>query len=107
MSYASKGNDFENRVAKWLESLGYIVGSRRHRKGGGDLIAWKPGTLGTYELLLVECKRTKRPYLSPAERESLIDTARKFDATPRLAWAAGPESRIHLIGPDDDRWPGR
>lgn len=39
MNTARKGNSAEVYVARWLQDRGWIVGSRRHIGGAGDLLA--------------------------------------------------------------------
>jgi hypothetical protein len=91
---ARTGNACENRVADYAESRGWIVGSRRHRKGGGDQLWHKPGSTPR----LVECKATKRPWehFRPEERAALVRTAREFgcDAFLALSRKAGQVSLI-------------
>ena len=38
-----KGSSAENFVANWLQNRGWLVGSRRHIGGAGDLLAVWPG----------------------------------------------------------------
>lgn len=45
MSAVSRGNAAERYVAKWLQDRGWIVGSRRHIGGAGDLLAVHPEPL--------------------------------------------------------------
>lgn len=71
MSAVSRGNSAERYVAKRLRDAGWLVGSLRHSKGAGDLIAlWPHATNGNHpadgvtavktgKTLLIECKRCK------------------------------------------------
>lgn len=54
MSSVSRGNGAEVHLAKWLEAQGWLVGSRRHIGGAGDLLAVRGD-----QCWLVEVKRCK------------------------------------------------
>jgi Holliday junction resolvase len=71
---ARRGNSAENFIARRLRDTGWLVGSLRHSKGAGDLIAiwphqtqgWHPAggeganvAVKTGKTLLVECKSAK------------------------------------------------
>ena len=48
MNTARKGNSAEVYVARWLQARGWLVGSRRHIGGAGDLLAVWPGSPGPF-----------------------------------------------------------
>lgn len=83
MSTVSRGNAAENYVAEWLEERGWVVASRRHRKGGGDHLANypadlpPPGVFGS-TCLLIETKGCKPEALwqnfRRAQREEMRNT---------------------------------
>lgn len=58
MSTVSRGNAAERYVAKWLANRGWLVASRRHIGGAGDLLAVREA-LGTAEVWLIEVKSCK------------------------------------------------
>lgn len=99
MNTARKGNAADLRVARYLEERGWLVGWRRHAKGGGDLVAYKPG----FKVRLIEVKATLRPWdhFRPAERRELTKAAAKFDADALLALSPG--KTVSLV-PERD-WP--
>ena len=71
MNTSRRGNSAENYIAKRLRDAGWLVGSLRHSKGAGDLIAlWPHATNGNHpadgvtavragKTLLIECKSAK------------------------------------------------
>lgn len=101
----SRGLERERRVARALEDDGYLVGSRRHIGGAGDLLAAKlyPES-GLLALLLIEVKSTIGPYdhFGPKDRRAMIRAADKVQADPLLYW--WPKGgRLRIIGRED--WP--
>ncbi len=102
MSTVSRGNGFENEVGNQLETKGWMVASRRHRGGAGDLLALGPHG----ERWLIECKTTARgPFADflPAQRKLMHDAGKKHDCTLWLVWRA-PGKPIRWIGAEG--WPG-
>jgi Holliday junction resolvase len=102
----SKGSAAENRVASYLEDQGFVVGGRRHRRGGGDLIAvlWDEEFV-VHEVLLLEVKATKRsPWqtFGPKDRQELLETAEACGGRAVLAWVP-TRTRLELIYSKD--WP--
>lgn len=73
MNTSRKGNSAELFVAENLEAEGWVVASRRHIGGAGDLLAVHPVQART---LLVEVKARKRPYdgFRPGDREAMKAT---------------------------------
>jgi hypothetical protein len=95
----------ERQVASRLRAHGYLIGSRRHEPGPGDILAVPLPDVGRrLEPLLVEVKGTARPYerFGPVERMMLAERAVAFGLRPALAWwpAGGV---LEWIGPD--AWP--
>lgn len=99
MSTAAKGNGFENVVARQLEDAGWTIGTRRHRRGGGDLVA----TNGERKWL-IECKATKEMWsgFGPADRRLLSEFAHRHGYLPMLAWRL-PGNRIRWC--PESSWP--
>jgi Holliday junction resolvase len=87
-------------VADWLSKRGWLVASRRHIGGAGDLLAWKPG----FAPRLIEVKATRNPWqqFRRPERAALVETAAKFEAEAFLALS--PTAGIPTIIPSKD-WP--
>lgn len=78
-----KGSAAENYVANWLRERGWLVGSLRHSKGGGDLLAvhtqgYVIGSLvvSPGQVWLIEVKASKQLYrdFTRAQRQEMIDT---------------------------------
>jgi hypothetical protein len=101
VSAVGRGNACENRVAAYLIERGWLVGKRRHLKGGGDLLAIKPGYLPR----LYECKASppSKPWdhFRPEEREALRKTALEFCCEAFLALAPGKQ--VSVVPQKD--WP--
>jgi hypothetical protein len=97
-----RGDQRDVQVRKWLEDLGFTLGSRRKIPGPGDLLALRPHpnhlptpTPVAAEVLLVEVKSTAQgpwEHFGPAERLALAEAAQKATATGTVAWwpAYGP-----------------
>lgn len=103
MNTSSKGTAAELRVASYLQARGWLVGSRRHIGGAGDLVAIRAE--GERRLLEVKASSVKRgPFadFKPHDRKALLQTAKEFRAEPLLAWSPTP-SRVQMIPPKD--WP--
>lgn len=77
MTKYSRGRSFEYQVARYLESLGYVVVRSAGSKGPADLVAVRPG-----EVLFVACSigGVKKP-----SRDALLEACRRAGATPVLA----------------------
>jgi Holliday junction resolvase len=96
---ARKGTAGELRVAAWLQKRGWLVASRRHVGGAGDLLAWKPG----FPPRLIEVKAAGgSPWenFRPAERAELVKTAQQFGCEAFLALS--PKAGIPIIVPSKD-----
>ena len=115
MSSTARGNAAENYVAEQLEGMGYVVGSRRHRRGGGDNVAVHPdplsAPLGTP--ILVEVKKCKRRgnlfsggYFSKEQRQLMRETPLPVGGRRFLAWVTGSSKRYFRAEfiPETD-WP--
>lgn len=104
MNTVGKGSAAENRVASYLEERGWVVGLRRHRKGGGDWLAVKR-TGVIHKIRVVEVKSDKdSPWANfrPADRKELRAIGRDLNAEALLAWSPNPKT-IKLIPSRD--WP--
>jgi Holliday junction resolvase len=78
-----RGDQREVDVGKVLGDRGWVVGSRRHIAGPGDLLA-----VTYHDVLLAEVKTTARgpfEHFRPDDREALVDLAETIGATPCLA----------------------
>jgi len=79
VSNYSKGRNLEYSVRERLKGLGYTMfrcaGSRPV-----DLIAIKES-----KMLLVECKTSLNPFLSPNQLNHILEISKKVKATPILA----------------------
>lgn len=100
MSAVAKGNSFELLVATHLEEQGWLVGMRRHRRGGGDLIATHP----RHRTRLVECKATASPWVHfrRTDRQELLEAAERAGADALLALRK-PGGKIAWF--PSDTWP--
>jgi hypothetical protein len=83
---ARKGNAKELRTAELLAADGWLVGSRRHIGGAGDLLAVKRGERPR----LIEVKATAevpwRSTFGPLKRAELRDCAAAHGAVAEIAW---------------------
>jgi len=82
-----KGYNFEKRVKKYLESLGYYV-LRQGKSAFPDLIAIKKAEKDNCAVYAIECK-VKRKYLSVDERNRLVKMWYNFNLSPYLAYREG------------------
>lgn len=96
-------------VAAKLEAEGWTVASRRHRKGGGDLLAIHP-VKGHIQLVEVKTCSTRGAvfgggYFSREQRQEMRETPLPEFATRWLARVHGPvkERQIEWVGAD--QWP--
>jgi Holliday junction resolvase-like predicted endonuclease len=103
---SQRGRDRETKVGDFLEEQGWIVGSRRHRGGAGDLLAvWYCDDVG-YAVWLIEVKSTAGgPYerFGPRDRQEMTRVARRIGAQPVLAYwppRAKMPTFIH-----EENWP--
>lgn len=103
------GNAREVKVAQEMERDGWLVGSRRHMGGAGDLLAvkvWRQKYVpDEHEVRLIEVKgNSGGPYMNfrVEDREAMIETAREVGAEPWLAWWP-PGGELQWIPAAD--WP--
>jgi hypothetical protein len=89
----SRGNSTENRVAQVLRDAGYMVASRRHEPGPGDLLAWRVMLTWAGSFLpplLVEVKGTLDPpwrsTWGAARRREMLEAKITHGVEPILAW---------------------
>ncbi len=103
-----KGNEKELRSAEIFTADGFVVGSRRHIGGPGDLLCVRSGgdiRGGRFEILLVEVKATTSPYahFGKKNRKELFEFALENGCLPLLAyWPARARSHV-LLAPAE--WP--
>jgi Holliday junction resolvase len=108
------GNAREVKVAQEMERDGWLVGSRRHMGGAGDLLAvigfseanvrQMPGPR-RHDQLLIEVKgNSGSPYMNfrAEDRKAMVETAAKVGAEPWLAWWP-PGGELQWIPAAD--WP--
>lgn len=71
MGTVNRGNAFELVVAKAMEALGFVVASRRHVGGAGDLLGVHPDG----RCWLVEAKARKSVYagFTRSQRKEMLD----------------------------------
>lgn len=85
-----RGNQRERAVASALRELGYLVSSRRHEAGAGDLLALPVWRHVHCLPLLVEVKGTTdlpwRSNWGPDDRAQMIEAGVRYRLEPMLAW---------------------
>ena len=114
MSNVSKGLAGERRAWHALEDADYLVASRRHIGGAGDLLAvgemtwdsvgWEGVDVETWPILLIEVKSSARAFSSfpPADRTALLETAREYGCEPLLCWTPSAGTIFYI---PEDEWP--
>ncbi len=107
-----RGNQRERAVAQVLRDFGYLVSSRRHEGGAGDLLAAAPTFLKSHTpnpLLLIEVKGTSdvpwRSTFGPEARAEMIEAGLNYGVQPLLAWWP-PSLRGGPIWLPVEDWPG-
>lgn len=100
----AKGNAAENYVRKVLEEKGYLVGSLRHTKCGGDWMAQHPEGPG----LLVEVKGCKDQLWSRfprSQRQEMRDTPLPPNWERTLAHVRGSGDNRTIDWYSEEEWP--
>lgn len=100
-NYARRGNEKDVRSRELLEIAGYVVGSRRHVPGPGDLVAVKIGT----QTLLVEVKACEHVWQNfrREDRQEMLRYCHDHGLLAVIHWWK-PRARVpELIYPAD--WP--
>jgi Holliday junction resolvase len=108
---SQKGRDAEVELAHLLQADGWLVASRRHIGGAGDLLAVKSAPSQTFEGLnlskvwLIEVKARTNVWqgFRRKDRLALIETAREFNAQPWLASKPPGQIEWTWLSPAD--WP--
>lgn len=98
-----RGDQREVKVAQIMQRDGWLVASRRHIPGAGDLLA----VHRTRGIRLIEVKSTAQgPYerFGPADRKAMRLAAYEVGA---LAWLAWWPPRGPLLWLREDEWPPR
>lgn len=107
---ANWGNAGDLMVARDLTEDGWLVASRRHTPGAGDLMAIKPLSVAGGDRylmgMLIEVKRTTKPEtlwqgFRRVDREALLIMATAYNLQPMLAHVIGDE--INYLEPAE--WP--
>jgi Holliday junction resolvase len=99
---ARKGNSKELRSARLLEGEGYVVASRRHTSGPGDLLAVD----GVHAPVLAEVKVGKSsPYenFRSHDRQAMREYAEAFNLEAVLLFWP-PRAHRHRVIPEEE-WP--
>lgn len=79
-----KGANFERKVKKFYEGLGYLVFRTAGSHSPADLIAFPPlGNMKEWQPILIQCKATDKVRLN--EMEELKQVALKYCLVARLA----------------------
>jgi len=108
LNTSRKGNGAELYVAECLEAEGWVVASRRHIGGAGDLLSVHPET-GETRLIEVKCR--KRPYdgFRPDARQEMRETPLPPGGTRWLANVRGakrgPKDTRSIEWVHEDDWP--
>jgi Holliday junction resolvase len=108
---SQKGRDAEVELAHLLQADGWLVASRRHIGGAGDLLAvrvnsvedkWEPDS---FSVILIEVKARANVWegFRRADRRALIETAARFNAQPWLASKPPGQIEWTWLSPAD--WP--
>jgi hypothetical protein len=98
---SQRGRDVEVLVAQRLQADGWLVASRRHVGGAGDLLAVRIG----HRPLLIEVKSRLNVWegFRRADRLALVRVAGLFNCSPLLcSWPPG-QAEPDWLGPDE--WP--
>lgn len=74
MNTARKGNAAERYVAHWLEDREWIVASRRHIGGAGDLLAVHAADAVTWLIEVKDCKNLWQNFRRE-DRQEMRETA--------------------------------
>jgi hypothetical protein len=89
----ARGHDAERATMRALTEAGYMVASRRHVGGPGDVLAWTPHVAPTngrklveVPPLLVEVKNTDWPSMKPQARRDMLMAAEDWGVEPMLCW---------------------
>jgi Holliday junction resolvase-like predicted endonuclease len=103
MNTSRKGTAAELAVADWLEERGFLVASRRHIKGAGDLLAVHPGG----EVRLVEVKGCKSLWsnFTRADRQEMRETMLPLGSSRWAANVNGSGKRRTIRWVAERDWP--
>jgi len=113
VSNVGRGIAGERRAWHSLEDAGYLVASRRHIGGAGDLLAieWpysgmnrSGGRYGYRQPLLIEVKTSARAFssFSLVDRSALLETAHEYGCEPLLCWTPSAGTIFYI---PEDEWP--
>jgi len=109
LSAAGRGIVSENFVANWLEDEGWTVASRRHRRGGGDLVAIHPikGHIWLIEVKLCPTRGAvfSGGYFSREQRQEMRETPMPGYAVRYLARVHGPTKERQIEWVVESEWP--
>lgn len=100
MNTARKGNAAESFVAKWLQERGWVVASRRHIGGAGDLLAVHPDDGATW-LVEVKCCKELWQQFRREDREEMKATTLPENGERWVVNKKGSE----LVWVPESAWP--
>lgn len=101
MNTARVGNAKEVQTARLLQEDGWVVGSRRHIGGAGDLLAIRVGSRP--RLIEVKCRKNLWEGFRAADRMALLTLAESADADALVAWWKPGASEPEWLAPH--QWP--
>ncbi len=119
MNTARKGNSAEVYVARWLQDRGWLVASRRHIGGAGDLLAVWPGfekaerpdhsslyllPSATW-LIEVKCAKNLWQQFRRADREAMRKTLLPPAGERHVVNVRGSGDKRELIWTPESAWP--
>lgn len=101
MSTSSRGNAAERFIAHWLEDRGWLVGSRRHIGGAGDLLAVRGS-----EVWLIEAKERKSVYVgfTKDKRAEMVEAKKLYLPDHAELWCCNKQGK-ELIWIPEMAWP--
>jgi len=91
MNSAAKGNSAELKTTKLLEAEGWVVGSRRHLAGPGDLLAvrattWTGAPLEKPRLIEVKARVHLWQGFRREDRKALAEYCEEHGLVAQVAW---------------------
>lgn len=103
MATVHKGSAAENYVARDLEAKGFVVASRRHIGGAGDLLAVRSDGL----VYLVEVKARKNVYqgFRKADRLAMKEVVLPTGGAKFLANVRGSGTNREITYVPESHWP--
>lgn len=103
MNSSAKGNSAERFVAADLKAKGYVVASRRHIGGAGDLLAVHPN--GTVWLVEVKARKNLYAGFTRADREAMKLTTLPSGSCKWVANVKGSGKNRTIDWISELQWP--